>query len=222
MTSFAEAGGRPQGFNSELSQAAMERVFAERRRQVKLGRSGSIPYACEDPRTADTYRLGVLGEEFGEVCTAIIERQGTERELEEYIHTAAVALACAEGMLRKIGVTIDDSGMEEVDETVSSANFINIDALADRHHEVLLECRRIYEERSARRGPLWRKMGARGQLVNMRTCVERLWTRFFNISPEEIADNENFDVDDALDLINYTVFLVLCLRDGSRDGEWEW
>lgn len=222
---------RFHAFNTELSQVAMEAVFAERRRQVKLGREGTIDHACEDPSTADAFRMGVLGEEYGEVCKALIERQGLERELEEYVHTSAVALACAEGIMRKLGVeprdgrpveeiyldTRDAAGPEEVDEQ----NFVRVDALADEHAEVLLRVRKIYEERSARRGPLWRKMGARGQLVNMRTCVERLWNQFYNINPDDLEELD-VDVDDALDLINYTVFLVLCLNHGSRDGEWTW
>lgn len=41
-------------------------------------------------------KLAVLGEEHGEVCRAVIEREGNERLREELIQVAAVAVAWAE------------------------------------------------------------------------------------------------------------------------------
>jgi hypothetical protein len=218
---------RIASFNTDLAQAAMEYVFIERRRQVELGRSGKIPYACEDPDTAEVYRLGVLGEEYGEVCTAIIERKGPGQELEEYIHTAAVALACIEGMMRKLGTKVRNDGMEDNDGMgeVDENNYVRIDALADSYTQVLMECEQIYQERGKRRGELWRRQGWRGQLFNMRTCMERAWEEFWAAEPQELVrkmEAGELDDDNLLDLINYTVFCIVLVRSADRDGLWEY
>lgn len=212
------SGTRADDFNTELSQVAMERVFSERRRQVKLGRQNAIPYACEDPNTADVFRMGVLGEEFGEVCTAIIEHQGLEAQLEEYIHTSAVALACAEGLLRKLGVEARSDGMEKSD-APDEHNFVNIEAMADPHLEVLLKARRIYEERGRTRGEMWRGQGWRGALFNMKTCMERIWRAYWAADPDNLDEKA---MDDVLDMINYAVFAYIMLEERNRDGNWNY
>jgi hypothetical protein len=57
---------------------AMERVWldvvAERRRQERLKHDGKFTYTCADAGMSDGARLAVLGEEFGEVCRAVLER----------------------------------------------------------------------------------------------------------------------------------------------------
>lgn len=229
-----EAQRRAVAFNTEYSQAAMEMVFGERRRQVRKGRrqvrkgrAEDIPYPCEAADTADIMRMGVLGEEFGEVCTAIIERQGMTRELEEYCHVAAVALACMEGMMRKMGVKLTEDGRADIYAPEWQRTDEGPPQLADLgpedfmtksirgHGNVLNEAQAVYAQRTAKRGELWRRMGMRGNLISMRICMERLWERYWTVDPE--AD---IDVDDALDLINFSVFLIRSLREGEPAIRW--
>ena len=244
-----QATMRRMGFNTEYTMNVLEMAFQERRRQVQLGRSGEIAHACEDPGTGDGYRLAVLGEEFGEVGKAIAEDQGADAQLREYIHTAAVALACAEACLRNMDMKPRPEGLmfseaekpdnipgpiarpenvsdsNYIKEEVSDGSYIKVDTLPDLYLQVLQECRSIYEERGKRRGELWRRQGWRGQLFNMRTCMERVWTEFWNADPSELARKMKageLDDDNLLDLINYTVFCIVLIRLADRDGLWEY
>lgn len=209
-----QAGGRTYGFNMDHTTEVMNMVLQERIRQVHLGRTGKIPYACEDAETNDVFRMGVLGEEYGEVCTAIIERQGLTREMEEYVHTAAVAVACAEGVMRKRGIDRAKHQGAQVEH-----NYVKIDAMADQHMEVLLLARTIYEERTAQRGAMWRDMGWRGQLFNMKMCMDRLWRAYWAADPDDLDETA---LDNALDMINFSVFAYIMLKERNRDGNWEY
>jgi NTP pyrophosphatase (non-canonical NTP hydrolase) len=80
--------GRTQAVNVEVEQ--------ERWWQECEIRSGKIPWDCADPTVDDDAKLAVLGEEFGEVCRALVENDGNLRV--ELIQVAAVAVAWAEAL----------------------------------------------------------------------------------------------------------------------------
>lgn len=92
-----------KNFTTEHTQTVMESVFVERRRQVQLGRAGKIPHPCEDPLTHWGYKIGVLGEEYGEVCKEVIETPPEQfvgpKAYAECVQVAAVAIACAESLI---------------------------------------------------------------------------------------------------------------------------
>jgi hypothetical protein len=79
------------------TQEALNAVLSERWRQYRKLTEKGIPTDCADPATPSSLKLAVLGEEFGEVCKALIEGTNVEDEL---IHVAAVATAWIESFRR--------------------------------------------------------------------------------------------------------------------------
>lgn len=210
-------GSRVQtNFNNEYTQVVMERVFMERRRQMKLGRAGSIPWACEDPMTDMGTRLGVLGEEFGECCKAHIEEQSIKEHFDEFIQTAAVAVACAEAMARILQINPDSvTEPDEGNDAAATAQYVS-ELNKDEHWQILAEAHALYVERNQKYKDVWRSYGWRGCLVHMRTCAERAWRVAWLIGDAAKAE------DNLIDLINYAVFTIRNIRAENAGGEWEW
>lgn len=82
----------------------------------------------------------------------------------------------------------------------------------------------VYHERNVKYKDNWKRMGWRGQLIRIRERAERLWDDFWNKegatgSGDDIEIND-WEVDDALDLINFAGFFVRAVEAGNRDGEW--
>jgi hypothetical protein len=73
-------------------------VVHERERQTAALRRGLLPWDCADPEADKALKLGVLGEEYGEVCKAIIEGQPLSDLYAELVQVAAVACAFAEAV----------------------------------------------------------------------------------------------------------------------------
>jgi hypothetical protein len=86
------------------------------------------------------------------------------------------------------------------------------------HREVLMEAYEIMLSRSEKYGDNWRNQGARGNLFKLRWKVERAWRQLWHREEEYALA----DVDDLLDAINDAVFAIRCVREGSRDGRWQW
>lgn len=79
--------------------ATLRLVEHERYRQgVKLDMN-EIPWDCADPCVSSSGKTAVLGEEFGEVCRALIDGSGSSKLREELIQVAAVAVAWAESLM---------------------------------------------------------------------------------------------------------------------------
>lgn len=81
------------------------------------------------------------------------------------------------------------------------------------HLQVLLEAHQLYVERNAKYQDVWRQHGLRGNMVKLRLKIERAWRLVWAGSD---------DPDDLLDTINYAAMTLRCLRDGNRDGDWDW
>jgi len=66
------------GTNRSAGQAIVA-ILCERRRQDELKAKGAFKYTCADPEMADTEKLCVLAEEFGEAARAVLalEKLGT-------------------------------------------------------------------------------------------------------------------------------------------------
>lgn len=74
-------------------------VGIERERQERLKRTGKFTYNCASPGISDAQRLPILGEEFGEVCKAMLEHPGSSEPLRtELVHLAAVAVGWIEAI----------------------------------------------------------------------------------------------------------------------------
>jgi hypothetical protein len=84
-----------------------------------------------------------------------------------------------------------------------------------QHFAVLVEAQRIYERRFLKyRDEPIQAMGWRGVLVQMRTCMERLWGLWGH------NGHVGTDDSDAHDLINYAAHFIKQVRLGNRDGKW--
>lgn len=73
----------------------------------------------------------------------------------------------------------------------------------------------IFCERNSTRRSAFREAGAKGQLVEMRKKLDRLWT----VWGREWSDK---DLDEALDLINATVFFIMMMDEDELNGNWPW
>lgn len=90
-------------------------ISLERDRQEALKSEGRFKFTCADPEMATGDKSMVLGEEYGEVCTAALEATGLSFDLhqphlrKELIQVAAVAVAWIEALdkdtelARKVG-----------------------------------------------------------------------------------------------------------------------
>ena len=87
-----------------------EAIDDERARQERLKAEGKFTFTCADPQMTDGARIAVLGEEFGEVCRAALER-GVDGEQsydkhgkdlrKELIQLCAVGVAMIEALDRR-------------------------------------------------------------------------------------------------------------------------
>lgn len=85
---------------------------------------------------------------------------------------------------------------------------------------VMIEALLVYSERNLSYKDNWKKMGWRGMLVRSRERVERLWDDFWGREPIPDGVDELFNVDDAIDLINFACFFIRATRENNRDGSW--
>lgn len=95
--------------NAMQTNRVLAEVYRERERQEqKCAMNGWT--SCSDLRTPDGMRLAILGEEFGEVATTLIDDDGTPDDFAdliarraELVQVAAVAVAWAEAVDRQLG-----------------------------------------------------------------------------------------------------------------------
>src|SRR5258708_27176055 len=80
-------------------------ILHERARQEHLQAKGRFKYTCADPRMAVGDKALALGEEFGEVCQAVLEeadlsydKHPTMSVRKELVQIAAVAVAWVESI----------------------------------------------------------------------------------------------------------------------------
>jgi hypothetical protein len=84
----------------------------------------------------------------------------------------------------------------------------------EEHVAVLMNATAIAVERGKRYGDLWRHRGYLGNLLHMDSKHLRLMREFYE-NDSEIQQNQ---LDDAYDLINYTVFFIRNVEDGNERG----
>ena len=83
-------------------------------------------------------------------------------------------------------------------------------ATNDEQLGVLLECFGIFIERNERRKDLWARFGWPDSLMHIRSKAERL-ALLLDGSDQKPQDME----DEALDLVNYSIFFVRNSRNGD-------
>jgi len=82
------------------------------------------------------------------------------------------------------------------------------------HDDVLRESLNIFIDKNGKRQDSWKGAGWKGNLVEMRKKLDRLWAAWD--SPDQK------DIDEALDLINAAVFYIRCVREKNPNGNWPW
>jgi hypothetical protein len=73
----------------------------------------------------------------------------------------------------------------------------------------------IMDERQEKYGDGWKKWGWRGQLIKMKDKERRVWSTFWK------KGDKTADLDDAIDLLNYTAFFIMGItRDIEGEVDW--
>lgn len=85
----------------------------------------------------------------------------------------------------------------------------------DPQFDITDEALAIYFSKNEKRSDSWRGAGWKGNLVEMRKKLDRLWAVW-----DGPVDKK--DIDEALDLINATVFYIRCVREQNPNGNWPW
>lgn len=99
--------------------------------------------------------------------------------------------------LSALGLPTDDSMMEQM--------------------RVLAETLRIYNDRRARYGDSWKLYGWLDSIFHMRNKFTRVEAEFWTNPPETIQQAEE-RLDNAIDLIVYTVFFIRNVRTNNQKG----
>lgn len=88
-----------------LQEAIFTDIHNERIRQERLRAEGRFKYTCADPQMAVGDKALALGEEYGEVCQAVLEEKDlsydkhtTTNVRKELVQVAAVAVAWIEAI----------------------------------------------------------------------------------------------------------------------------
>lgn len=79
------------------------------------------------------------------------------------------------------------------------------------------KARAIFVERNSARASAFKDAGWKGQLVEMRKKLDRLWA-VWRLDRALLEKDE----DEALDLINATIFFLICADEDNEDGAWPW
>lgn len=86
----------------------------------------------------------------------------------------------------------------------------------EEYSDIASRAHAIFVERNSARKSAFREAGWKGQLVEMRKKLDRLWTLIGERSPDDK------DIDEALDLINATIFFIILVRENDPNGRWPW
>lgn len=111
----------------------------------------------------------------------------------------------------------------ETDMAVANAFLegIGLDGTEDNreHLDVLVRCLLTYSSREQVYGAAWRQYGAVSNVLSMARKVDRIMNEWWAaLVRGEVRDRDGEELDDAVDLINYTVFFLRNVRDGNISG----
>lgn len=95
---------------------------------------------------------------------------------------------------------------------------MSVNASVKQQQAVFEEALSLFAERNAGYQDNWKRQGWRGSMFKLRLKVERAWEVLWSADP---ARGEA-GIDDLLDAINNAAFAIRSIRDGNRDGEWEY
>ncbi|HVI80783.1 MAG TPA: hypothetical protein VM715_22050 [Candidatus Acidoferrum sp.] len=87
----------------------------------------------------------------------------------------------------------------------------------DDYKKILARAEQIFRERNQVRKSAFWSAGWKGNLVECRKKLDRLWAIW-----KDDRSPDPKDVDEAIDLINAVVFAIICMEEGNADGYWDW
>jgi hypothetical protein len=85
------------------------------------------------------------------------------------------------------------------------------------HLSVLLSAFAVYVERNERHGSLWKKFGWMDSIVSVRGKAARCVQQWYG--PQTLEGGPGADLDDAVDLINFAVFLIRNVQTNNKWGD---
>jgi hypothetical protein len=118
---------------------------------------------------------------------------------------------------------------EHMAEVVAAVNVVlehfGIDSTADNNWQLLtcLEAVKVYSDRTRAYGQVWQQYGALANLLNAARKADRLMAVWWTEEEEYVGNGQPVlhkdAMDDAIDLINYTVFFMRAARAGNLMGQ---
>lgn len=87
----------------------------------------------------------------------------------------------------------------------------------DKYSGVISRAEQIFRERNRGRKSAFRNAGWKGNLVECRKKLDRLWAVW-----KDGRSPEPKDLDEALDLLNAVVFTIICMDEDNANGYWDW
>jgi hypothetical protein len=87
----------------------------------------------------------------------------------------------------------------------------------EKYKAILTQADAIFRERNRTRLSAFRGAGWKGNLVEARKKMDRLWSMW-----KDGRSPEAKDFDEALDLINAVVFTLMLMGEDDPNGRWDW
>lgn len=84
----------------------------------------------------------------------------------------------------------------------------------DEQFDIMDSALSIYFAKNDKRKSSWRGAGWKGNLIEMRKKLDRLWAAW--------EEPDEKDIDEALDLINAAAFYIRCVKENNPNGNWPW
>lgn len=88
-------------------------------------------------------------------------------------------------------------------------------AIHDELDAFLVRTRAVLDQRDSIYRGLWMEEGVEGNLFHLRHKAVRMWRNYMD---NNATLSDNF-MDDAIDMINYTLFCMYCHANGIAKGE---
>lgn len=83
---------------------------------------------------------------------------------------------------------------------------------------VFLQALRTYDSRTSAYGQVWKQYGALSNLLSVARKTDRIMSSWWHEEGEKPVLHKD-NLDDAIDLLNYTAFFIRNAREGNLTGE---
>lgn len=104
---------------------------------------------------------------------------------------------------------------EQLEEFLASAGITPSEESAEQL-EMFLRALKVHAGRTQHYSRAWAQYGAMSNLLNMARKVDRLMLRHWGLGMKTTFHKD--ELDDAVDLLNYTGFFMRCVEEGNFVG----